>query len=489
MKVARQIAVYERLRDKPLWSLLAARNAPIILALLQAHLLETDRRVPQSILHERIERDLEELRGAGVDVPQRAQSYVADWLSAGYLERYFPAGAVEEEYEISAAAAQAIRFVDSNIDRRATATESRLSAVIQQLARLIEETDKNKSTRISSLLHERERIDNEIARVESGDIRVLDELQAIERVREVITLTQELVADFRRVRDDFDILNRNLRAKLLEETDSRGDVLEALFAGVDLIGESDAGRTFAAFWRLLMDPQQNQVLEDALESLDEREFFKKLTPEERHFLRRMTRILLEQGGVVHDVLQNFARSLKTFVQSREYLEQRRINQLLNEAQRTALTLKEVVGLAEKLEYELPLTSCRVRSLSQMTLHDPSLGLSDASISDAPPAEISLDVIGELVAQSEIDFRTLKSNIRACFSESDVDQLSIGEVLEGYPAHQGLGSVIGYMALGTRHGVLVSEQRERVCWEGADAKERSAMIPMIFFQRVTVNDLG
>ncbi|MBX9723322.1 MAG: DUF3375 domain-containing protein, partial [Candidatus Obscuribacterales bacterium] len=474
---------------KPLWSLLAARNAPIILALLQAHLLDNDRRVPQSILYERIERDLEELRGEGVDVPQRAQAYVADWLSDGYLERYFPVGAVEEEYEISAAASQAIRFVESNIDRRATATESRLSAVIHQLARLIEETDKNQSSRISSLLNERERIESEIARVESGDIHVLEEQQALERIREVITLTQDLVADFRRVRDEFDILNRSLREKLLEETDSRGDVLEALFAGVDLIGESDAGRTFAAFWRLLTDPQQNQVLEDALESLDEREFFRKLTLDERNYLRRMTRILLEQGGVVHDVLQNFARSLKTFVQSREYLEQRRINQLLNEAQRAALALKDVVGLAEKLEYELPLTSCRIRSLSQMALHDPSLGLSDATIADAPPADISLEAIAELVEQSEIDFRTLKNNIRACLTDPDVHQVSIGEVMGSHPAHQGLGSVIGYLSLGTRHGIVVPEQKEEVCWKGADAEERSARIPMIFFKRTAVNNLG
>lgn len=489
MKVARQIAVYERLRDKPLWSLLAARNAPIVLSLLQAHLMDGAGRVPQSILYERIERDLEELRGAGVDIPQRAQLYVADWLSAGYLERTFPVGAIEEEYEISAAAAQAIRFVESNLDRRATATESRLSAVIEQLVRLIEETDTNKSSRISSLLHARERIDNEIARVESGDFKVLNEQQALERVREVIMLTQELVADFRRVRDEFDILNRDLREKLLEETDNRGDVLEALFAGVDLIGGSDAGRTFAAFWRLLTDPQQNQVLEDALESLDDREFFRKLTPDERNFLRRMTRILLEQGGVVHDVLQNFARSLKAFVQSREYLEQRRINQLLNEAQRAALALKDFVGLAEKLEYELPLTSCRIRSLSQMALHDPSLGLADASISDAPPAEISLETVSELVAQSEIDFRTLKINIRMCLMEADVHQVSIGEVLESFPARQGLGSVIGYMSLGTRHGVIVPEQRESVSWTGSDDERRSARIPVIFFQRATVQDLG
>jgi hypothetical protein len=489
MKVARQVAVYENLRNKALWRLLSAHTAPIILALLHAHLLDADRRIPQSILFERIERDLEELRAAGMDVPQRAQAYVADWLSAGYLERYFPAGAIEEEYEISAAAAAAIRFVEASIERRTTATESRLSAVIQQLSRLIEETDKNKDTRIASLMLERERIDAEIERVERGDIRVLGDTQALERVREVIALTQELVADFRRVRDEFDVLNRQLREKLLEETESRGDVLEALFAGVDLIGESEAGRTFAAFWRLLTDPQQNQVLEDALEALDQREFFKKLTPDERQFLRHMTRTLLEQGGVVHDVLQRFARSLKNFVQSREYLEQRQINQLLNDAQRAALALKDVVGLAEKLEYELPLTSCRIRSLAQMTLHDPSLGLSDASIADAPRAEISLDTIGELVAQSEIDFRTLLINIRSCLSEPNVHQVSIAEILNTYPAAQGLGSIIGYMSLGSRHGIVVPNEHESVTWHGADAEYRAARIPMIFFTKAVVTDLG
>lgn len=490
MKVARQVKVYQRLREKPLWSLLAAHNAPIILPLLQAHFLDGDRRIPQSILHERIERELEDLRGEGLlDTSKPAQIYVADWLSSGYLERYFPAGAIEEEYEISAAAAQAIRFVESTIDRRTTATESRLSAVIQQLAQLIEETDVNKSTRIASLIQERERIDKEVKQVERGNIRVLDDPQALERAREVILLTQELVADFRRVRDDFDVLNRGLREQLMDETDSRGEVLDSLFAGVDVIGNTEAGRTFAAFWRLLTDPQQNQTLEDCLDALDDREFFKKLQPEERHFLRRMTSTLLEQGGIVHDVLQNFARSLKNFVQSREYLEQRHVNQLLTEAQGAARRLRDVVGLAEKLEYELPLTSCRIRSLSQMTLHDPSLGLSDASISDAPPAEISLELIGELVAQSEIDFRTLKNNIRACLQDLRLQQVSIAEIVERCPARQGLGSIIGYMSLGSRHGVIVQDQRELVTWEGNDLEQRSARIPLIFFRKTEVKDFG
>jgi tRNA isopentenyl-2-thiomethyl-A-37 hydroxylase MiaE len=75
--------------------------------------------------------------------------------------------------------------------------------------------------------------------------------------------------------------------------------------------------------------------------------------------------------MVHDVLQHFARSLKHYVQSREYLEQRRVNQLLKEAQRTALALKDEIRVTDTLAYTLQLTSSRLRSLSQWVLYDPS----------------------------------------------------------------------------------------------------------------------
>jgi hypothetical protein len=48
-------------------------------------------------------------------------------------------------------------------------------------------------------------------------------------------------------------------------------VLDALFAGIDLITESDAGRTFSAL-RLLTDPVQSATLDEALDQLMTREF-------------------------------------------------------------------------------------------------------------------------------------------------------------------------------------------------------------------------
>jgi hypothetical protein len=326
MNIAHQVAVHQRLRGETAWQLLAGTNAPVAIGLLQAHLFGKERRLASSILNERITRDLEVLRSDGWDV-QTSQVYLGQWLAAGYLERSYEAGASEEAYELSAAAIQAIRFVEGLGERRTVATESRLSLVIQQLVQLAEQTETDPEARVEQLMRERESVDAEIASVRAGRMEILSGDRATERAREIVALADELANDFRQVREKFHHLNRQLRERIVQSDGARGGVLEELFSGVDVIAESDSGRTFKAFWRLLTDPGQSLELEEALEQLLSREFMRTLDRRERRFLSGMTKLLLERGGDVHEAMQQFARSLKQFVQSREYLEQRRASRL------------------------------------------------------------------------------------------------------------------------------------------------------------------
>ena len=486
VKAIQQVAINKRLRNETAWKLLATANAPVTLALLAIHLLEKERRLPSSILHERINRELEQLRAQGEDLPQTAQNYISQWLSSGFLERSYEPQASEEMYELTAAAAQAIRFIQGLTEKRTVATESRLSLVIQQLGHLAEQTEPDPESRIKNLLKEQQRIDAEIAAVRDGKFEMLADDRALERARELVVLADELANDFLQVRTRFQELNRQLRESIVENEGSRGDVLESLFAGVDVIAESDEGRTFRAFWRLLTDPEQSMELEVALEQVLSRGFAEQLDRHERRFLFQLTRILLERGEDVHEVLQHFARGLKQFVQSREYQEQRRINKLLKQAQRKALDIKDEISLFKEIGYTLTLTSSQLSSLSQWVLRDPSLDEVDSDIQQASEAEISLESVGELVAQSEIDFRNLKQNI--LFLLKKHDQISIAQVLENYPAEQGLGSVIGYMSLGSRHGVI-SQQKETVMWSGMDNQERKAIIPRIYFVSERSHEFG
>src|SRR5574340_1222944 len=144
-----------------------------------------------------------------------------------------------------------------------------------------------------------------------------------------------------------------------------------------------------------------------------------------------------------------ARSLKAFVQSREFREQRRLHALLLDATRAALAAKDVVRPNQPLAFTLTLTSSRVRSVSQWQLYDPAERIADATMAIETPSELSLDAVAELVRRSEIDFRTLRAHIRAALARAP--QVSVAELLDIYPAEQGLGSVVGYVALGARHG--------------------------------------
>jgi hypothetical protein len=473
----RHASALRALRQGPAWRLLSADNAPAVIALLDGQLLGKERKLPASVLVERLGRELSLLRAEGWDMPQSASAYLADWLSKGWLERGYAGG--EEQYELTAGAIQAIRYVQGLAEQRAVATESRLSLVMQQLAELAEQTEPDTQARIDRLLRERARIDAEIADARSGRLKPLSEERALERLREIIALSDELASDFRRVRDELRSLNRSLRERIIESDGTRGEVLDQVFAGVDLIADSEAGRTFRAFWRLLTDPRESAELEDALESLVGRSFMRQLSRPERRWLLGLTRTLLDRGGEVHEVMQLFARGLKQFVQSREYREQRRMTRLVRGAQRRALSVKDRVKPFHLIGEELRLTSAALHSVSQLKLHDPSADAAAAGIERAAEAEISLEAVGELVAHSEIDFRGLEDNIRALLRVHG--QVSIGEVLRAFPAEQGLGSVVGYVALGARDGI-VTDGRERVSWRGLDGVLRRATIPRIYLLR-------
>ncbi|HHH13682.1 MAG TPA: DUF3375 domain-containing protein [Thiolapillus brandeum] len=479
MKAVRQVLENQRLRRERGWALLALEHAPVALGLLQAHLGGRERRLPGSILLERLRRDLETLRAHGQELPQTAEVYLANWLRAGYLVRTFPPGAPEEEYELSTEASRAIRFIESLERPRAMATETRLSLVIHQLQQLAEQTEADPTARLEALQRERARLDAQIEAVRQGRVETLSEERALEQVNEVTALARELLSDFRRVRDEFARIHRELREQIVENEGSRGEVLDKVFAGVDLVAESEAGRTFRAFWRLLTNPEQELAFEEALEKVLARDFARRLESRERKFLLRLTRELLDNGGEVHDVLQQFARGLKQFVQSQAYQEQRRLHKLLQLAQQHARQARERVRPASEIGTTLFLTSADLSSVAQWQLRDPGDEAEAGEVQAADEMALSLEAVSELLAHSEIDFRSLREQVERLLETRP--QVSVAEVLETYPARQGLGSVVGLLSLASREGVK-GEALDRVCWQGRDGVERCARIPRLYFVR-------
>ncbi len=473
-------------RQKPLWKLLASDNGVMILAILEEHFGEAEGPIPAYELYNKVEKSLAALSDRhAVVVGQSARAYVRDWLAQGYLSRTLPKGADEEVYSLTAASSEALQFVRNLESPQTEATESRLAIVIDALSRLEEETDDNIERRREKLRLQKEHLLKQMAKLDTGDVPVMSDDKALERIREILSLFDGLVGDFHRVKESFNDVNAQLRQRILSDNVlSRGDVLDEIFNGLDLIRESGPGRSFFAFWELLNSPEESTRLESAVDGVLERRFAEKMTLEERRAIRFLRRRLIDKGGEVHETTTRLAKGLRNFVEKRDLREERLINDELKKAMQAALAAEDLSPIA-LTDVDLPSLGVRASSLWQLQPLDPTEETLPPPIIVAEAADVDLAAIGERVARSEIDFRRLIDQIRMLVEERG--QVSVADVLDVYPAKQGMSSVIGLLELAIKAG-LPGEDRETLAWTGLDGVKRRATVKEYFFVKEKLDDL-
>ena len=490
---------YEQLRRASTWRLLAATKAPAVLAILQATFPSGDRRLPRSELIARVGAHLhllhddhdapdergdhdeasEELETAGEARPGRtAAEYVDGWVREGYLTRRDDAHRTETTFEPSPATIDAIQFIASLEEHRPTTTESRLQLVVQQFERLAQETETDRDVRLADLQRRRERIEAEIRELAEGELMLPSADASVDRLRDILQIAAELSGDFLQYREDLRAVDLRLREQILSPEGSRGEILEQLLAGDDLLGQSTVGRTFTAFFRMLNDPVQTRTTQELVDRLLERDFARTLSRDEREKLANVFSDLYEPAQEVLDVKTELYRSLARFVRSQDFRQHRVMLELLQEAQGLALAQKDEVPTRAPFTLELDLSRVQLSSVSQHRLKDPTDpgAPAEAEVHDA--TALSVEVLQDLVRTNDIDLVGLTGDVNEV--RGLAGQASIGDVLRHKPAEQGLASVIGLMFLATGHAQAREGSSEIVGWRELDGNDYAAKVPAFYF---------
>lgn len=463
------------------WSLLRSVNAPVAVAILGSHLSDHHRELPSSELFELVNTDLEELRTHGFDLPQTAIQYCRSWLDAGLLIRR-PSRSREELYSLSDGALAAIRFVQELTAPRSSVTESRLTTIVERIRRLSIDTDPDATRRIEALQAERARIDEEIRQLAAGDIPVMESPRALERTEEILSLLAELPEDFARLRVSLEELNGQLRRQLIEEPQSRGRVLDEIFRGVDLLQDSPEGRSFSAFYSLILDPERTVALSDDLDTLLERPFARGLTTGQRSGLRRLLTTLQDSSSEIHQVMTSLSRSLRRFVQSEELAEERKVHQLLRAASAEANDVfQQGHRPFREINYTLDLSRVPISSVSAMKLHDPQDSAVTEPVAQAEPPVVDVGALLKSVRETEIDTAELIDSINAVLAGNGPS--TIAEVLDRHPATQGVASVIGMLVLAQQHATAVPQRIEDVQWSPTSPQTETDVAPSSPQQRL------
>lgn len=474
-------------QNHPAWRLLRSDHAPLVASFLQRVFIVPNVRVmAQADLSEALEDELFALRERlGADAfPKAALEYLNDWASTekGWLRKFYTHGSDEPHFDLTPASEKAIAWLATLIERSFVGTESRLLTLFELLKQMSEGSETDPQTRIAELHKRRDEIDAEIARVQAGDMPLLDDTALKDRFQQFTQLARELLADFREVEHNFRSLDRRVRERIALWEGAKGALLEQIMGERDAIADSDQGRSFRAFWDFLMSSSRQEELSILLERVLSLPPVTELRPDVR--TRRIHYDWLEAGEHTQRTVAQLSQQLRRFLDDQAWLENRRIMDILHGLESKALALRESPPSGEIMDIddmvatiELPL---------ERPLYTASIKTAIAEI-ELQAGDVEEDEAGSMQAlysQVVIDKGRLTRHIRHALQ--DRSQITLGKLCELQPLQHGLAELVAYLELASNSfkSVVDEEVSETIIWPSigtrGEEKIKQARVPRVIF---------
>lgn len=479
-------ATLEALRSRhPAWRLLRSEHAPLVASFLHRAFVAPNLRVMAAAdLAEALEDELYALRQQYGDdhFPRPAIDYLNDWASPekGWLRKFYVHGSDEAQFDLMPATEKAIAWLGSLTERAFVGTESRLLTLFDLLRQMCEGSEADPERRMAELRHRRDEIDAQMARIEAGDVPLLDDTGLKDRFQQFIQISRDLLTDFREVEHNFRLLDRRVRERIALWEGARGELLEEIMGERDAIADSDQGRSFRAFWDFLMSSRRQEELSDLLQHVLDLPPIADLRPDAR--MRRVHYDWLEAGEHTQRTVAQLSQQLRRFLDDQTWLENRRIMDILHSIEARALALRdhppsgEVMRIADAAAaIELPMERPLFTPAAKPLLH--------FYLDDDPEDEAALDD-SALYAQVVVDRQRLIRYIRHALQTRG--QITLRELVEGQPLQQGLAELVAYLDLaGSEFSSVVEEgMTDPIEWDmtadDGTVVHRQAQTPRIIF---------
>jgi hypothetical protein len=466
----------------PAWRLLRADSAAFVAAVLhRVFVVRNARTLSEEQLLEAVDDELFRLRQSDPDAyPRGAAQYVADWSDAerGWLRKFYPRGSDVPAYDLSPAVEKALSWLDSLAERSFVGTESRLLTLFQLLQQLVEGSQDDPQERLAILKRRRAEIDAEIAAVERGEVRLLDDTAVRDRFQQFTATARDLLADFREVEDNFRRLDRGVREQIAAWEGSRGALLDDVFGGREAISESDQGRSFQAFWDFLMSADRQEEFTRLLGDVLELPAVRGADPSLRHVVSDW----LTAADGVQITVAHLSQQLRRFLDDRAYLENRRISELMRAIEAKALKARDAQPrgvFAELDEAKADISLPMARRLYERAA---SIDLATGPV-DCGDESFDADALFE---QFTVDPAPLRDAIAVQLQRRD--QVSLADVVAAHPVAQGLSEIVAYLTIadGDQNATFISGSSQTLDWSDGGTLRR-AEVPHIVFTAAQGDD--
>lgn len=474
-------ALYNFKQSNPTLRFLLADHMPLMASFFYSAFFKENRRsIPIDELTSMLDDCLYSLRKIQGDesYPKSGKEYLDHWTSASapYLRRYYVAKKDIPECDLTPETEKAMEWLEElSKPKNFVGTESRFLTMMKLMRDLVDQTENDLDSRIAALENEQAAIQAKLEKARLGIFERPHPTLVKERFYEVQDTAKRLLGDFRQIEANFRTLDRQTRELIATSEKAKGQLLDEIFVGQDMIRDSEQGKSFRGFWEFLMSPHRQEELDELLKSLNSREDIHPLLNES--FLDRIKVLLFESGEKVYKTSSLLTAQLRKFVDDKVFLENRRIMEIIKNIEKAAIESKNhlpkdrefmtLEDLAPELRLPLGRSLFVPRSEHQIDVGSILEGLSDVSLK-------------RLYSQVYVDLMKLYENI--CFLLQMRSQVSLKELTETFPIEKGLAEIIGYFHLAnTRVKAIVQDEcEESIAYRSFSDEERVVRIPQLIF---------
>ena len=467
----------------PAWRLLRSDHTALVVSFLHRVFIAPNLRVMSAAdLAEALDDELYTLRLhlGETAFPKPAMEYLNDWAATdkAWLRKFYKPGTDEPQFDLTSATEKAIAWLVQLSARQFVGTESRLLTLFDLLKQMNDGSETDPAKRLIELRKKRDDIDAEIARVETGDVPLLDDTALKDRFQQFTQGARELLADFREVQHNFRQLDRQVRERISLWEGSKGALLEDIMGDRDAITDSDQGKSFRAFWDFLLSSRRQEELTNLLDRVLALPAVAALKPDSR--TRRVHYDWMEAGEQTQRTVAALSQQLRRFLDDQVWLENRRIMDILHSIESKALALRSsppvgnIMAMQQaRAEIELSMERTLFASAAKTVINDDTLHIANDDI-DAQA----------LFDQVVVDKSQLIRHIRRALQ--DRAQITLSELIAKQPLEHGLAELVAYLQLGheTFKSVADEQAPEPIRWQTlsttGQAITRSAQLPRVIF---------
>lgn len=479
MSATKHHSRFARLKANPALKLLEANNIFKIISIIES-LFETEKDLPYDQAIQQIEHILAEWRRSGIwEHSPSSSALIRDWIKNGWLSETGENDCLSKSHAFEVTS----RFLQSLDVSPAKGTASHLKVVQDICQRLAIDLSENRQIKRRMIQSQIKELESQLQAIDDGRINPLSEQEQKERVTELVLQAKELTHDFRWLEEQIRELDKTTRINMINNEDSRGKVLAELLKNESTIFESENGLAFNAFYDLLADLNSKNEMQSQIRSIIESKANKFVSHSDLVFLKKLYRVLDKECQRIKKIRRRTTESLRGFVQSDAFTENRTISRLINEIKRLAIDSQE-----GSIKLTTPVFTAKTKIGSDKTVTLGSLKLRHPTeiinISNIPCHEADNE-IPELMheAMNTVDLKALYKDLQQ--RVRDIGACTLSYVLDGKYLEHGLEDVIGYIRIVDSIGATEHEGSEEIQIFEEDNISLKIKIPKYYISKTHV----